>query len=149
MKKHCVAKVLQAIWEIFLYENNHNYISYRFSYKLAFILFLSFLKNQKQESGFQQVSDLVTGDISVFCLYIASGTLLQSQAEFNRLLSRNFLTCYSSSYDSSMHQYTFFQMCMWQRKRIFIPWHSFVLIHIFPPSCLFFPFVRFSWIHVS
>ena len=28
----------------------------------------SFLTNQKQESGFQQVGDLVTRNISVFCL---------------------------------------------------------------------------------
>ena len=68
VKKHCVAKVLLAIWEIFLHENNRNYNSYRFSYKFAFILFLSFLTNQKQESGFQQVGGLVTRNISVFCL---------------------------------------------------------------------------------
>ena len=30
--------------------------------------FLSFLTNQKQESGFQQVGGLVTRNISVFCL---------------------------------------------------------------------------------
>ena len=42
--------------------------SYTFSYKSAFILFLSFLTNQKQESGFQQVDGLVTRNISVFCL---------------------------------------------------------------------------------
>ena len=43
-----------------LYENNRSYNFYRSSYKFAFILFLSFLKNQKQESGFQQVGGLVT-----------------------------------------------------------------------------------------
>ena len=32
-----------------------------------FILFLSFLRNQKQESDFQQVGGLVTRNISVFC----------------------------------------------------------------------------------
>ena len=32
------------------------------------VLFLSFLTNQKQESGFQKVGDLVTKNISVFCL---------------------------------------------------------------------------------
>ena len=42
--------------------------SYRFIYKFAFILFLFFLTNQKQESGFQQVGGLVTRNISVFCL---------------------------------------------------------------------------------
>ena len=42
--------------------------SYRFSYKFAFILFLSFLTNQKQESGFQQVGGLVTRNIPAFRL---------------------------------------------------------------------------------
>ena len=69
MKKHCVAKVLLTVSEIFLHENNNNYNSYRFSYRFVFILFLSFLTNQKQESGFQQVGSLVTRNISVFCLY--------------------------------------------------------------------------------
>ena len=53
---------------MFLHENNRNYNSYRFSYKFAFILFLSFLINQKQESGFQQIGSLVTKNISVFSL---------------------------------------------------------------------------------
>ena len=52
-----------------LHQNNRNYNSYRFSYKFAFILFLSFLTNQKQESGFRQVGGLVTRNISAFCLY--------------------------------------------------------------------------------
>ena len=68
VKKHCVAKVLLAIWESFLHENNRNYISYRLSYKFAFIIFLSFLTNQKQELGFQQVGSLVTRNIYAFCL---------------------------------------------------------------------------------
>ena len=51
---------------MFLHENNRNYNSYRFSNKSVFILFLSFLTNQKQESGFQQVGGLVTRYISVF-----------------------------------------------------------------------------------
>ena len=42
--------------------------SYRFCYKFAFILFLSFLTNQKQESCFQQVGGLVMRKFSVFCL---------------------------------------------------------------------------------
>ena len=48
------------------HENNRNYNSYRFSFRFAFILFLSFLTNQKQKLGFQQVGDLVTRNISVF-----------------------------------------------------------------------------------
>ena len=53
---------------MFLHENNRTYSSYRFSYKFAFILFLYFLTNQKQESSFQQVGSLVTRNISGFCL---------------------------------------------------------------------------------
>ena len=68
VKTHCAAKVLLVIWDIFLHENNCNYNSYRFSYKVALILFLSFLANQKQESGFQQVGGVVTRNISVFYL---------------------------------------------------------------------------------
>ena len=81
-KKHYVAKVLLAISEIFLQENNNNYNSNRFSYKFAFIFFLSFLTNQKQK----QVGDVVTKNIFVFFLFIVSRALLQSHAEFNRLL---------------------------------------------------------------
>ena len=33
--------------------------SYRFSYEFTFILFLSFLTNQKQQSGFQRVGSSV------------------------------------------------------------------------------------------
>ena len=62
-------KVLLATWEIFSHENNCNNNSHRFTYKLAFILFLSFIINQKQESGFQEVDDgLATRNISAFCL---------------------------------------------------------------------------------
>ena len=94
-KKHCVAKILLAIWGIFLHENNCNYNSYRFNYKFAFIFFLSFLTNQKQKSGFQQVSGLVTINISVFLFIVSrnpggrgwvSLALLQNHAEFNKLL---------------------------------------------------------------
>ena len=46
MKKRCVAKILLAIWEKFLHENNRNYNSYRFNFKFAFILFFSFLTNK-------------------------------------------------------------------------------------------------------
>ena len=62
MKKHCVAKILLAILEIFLHENNRNYNSYIFSYKFA-LPYFSFLTNQKQKTGFQQVSGLVTRNI--------------------------------------------------------------------------------------
>ena len=82
-KKHYVAKVLLAISEIFLQENNNNYNSNRFSYKFAFIFFLSFLTNQKQK----QVGDVVTKNIYLFFfLFIVSRALLHSHAEFYRLL---------------------------------------------------------------
>ena len=68
MKKHCVARILQGILERFLYENNRNYNSYKFSYKFDFIPVLSFRRNQKQELKFQQVGDLVTRNISAFRL---------------------------------------------------------------------------------
>ena len=68
MKKHCVAKVLLAFWEILLHKSNPKYISNRFSYKFAFILFLSFLTNQIQESGFQQFDILIKRNISAFYL---------------------------------------------------------------------------------
>ena len=68
MKKHWVAKVLLAIWEMFSHENNRNYNSYRISYKFNFILFFPFLANQKQELGFQQAGGLLTRNVSIFCL---------------------------------------------------------------------------------
>ena len=54
-KKHCVAKILQGIWDRLLYKNNRNYNFYKFSYKFIFNPFLSLHRNQKQESNFQQV----------------------------------------------------------------------------------------------
>ena len=66
MKKNCVARILEGILERFLYENNCDCNSYKFSYKFDFIPVLSFGRNQKQESKFQQVGDLVTRNISAF-----------------------------------------------------------------------------------
>ena len=67
-EKTLLARILQEILERFLYENNRNYNSYKISYKFDFIPVLSFRRNQKQESNFQQVGDLVTRNISDFCL---------------------------------------------------------------------------------
>ena len=69
VKKHCVARILQGILERFLRENNRNYNSYKFSYKFDLIPVLSCRRNQKQESKFQQLGDLVTKNISAFCLW--------------------------------------------------------------------------------
>ena len=68
MKKHCVTKISQRIWERFLYENNCNHNSYKVSYKFAFIPYLSFCRKQKRESSFQQVGHLVVRNFLVFCL---------------------------------------------------------------------------------
>ena len=54
-KRHRVAKTSQEIWERFLYEINRNYNFHKFSYKFTFIPLMSFHRNQKQESNFQQV----------------------------------------------------------------------------------------------
>ena len=43
---HCVAKVISSLRDI-LRKNNRYYNSYRFGYKFAFILYLSFLTNQR------------------------------------------------------------------------------------------------------
>ena len=53
VKKKCVAKVLQGVWERFLYENNHKSDFYKFNNKLADIPVLPFPRNQKQELNFQ------------------------------------------------------------------------------------------------
>ena len=66
VKKLCKAKILQGIWERLLYENNHKSNIYKLSNKFTYITVLCFLRNQKQELDFQQVGDLVTGNISVF-----------------------------------------------------------------------------------
>ena len=68
LKKHCV-KDLLAIWEMLLQENSRNHNSYWFSCKIAFILFLSFLTNQKQESGF---SKMVVWQQEIFLSFIYS-----------------------------------------------------------------------------
>ena len=82
VKKHCIAKNLQRIWETFTYENNRNYNSHKFSYKFAFIIFSAFRRNQKQGSNFQQVDGLITRNISV----LVSGPPFQRYVEFNRVL---------------------------------------------------------------
>ena len=66
VKKLCLAKILQGIWERLLYENNHKSNIYKLSNKFTYITVLFFLRNQKQELDFQQVGDLVTENVSVF-----------------------------------------------------------------------------------
>ena len=79
-EKTLCSKVFTSNLRCILHENDCNYNSYRFSYKFAFILFLSFLTNQKPDSGFQQVDGLATRNISAFS-FIATCAQLQSHAE--------------------------------------------------------------------
>ena len=83
MKKHCLTKILLAI-----YENNCNRNSQKFSYKFAF---LWFRRNQKQESNIQLVGGLVTKNVSDFCLKgVPLSALLQRYTELNRLFREIF-----------------------------------------------------------
>ena len=63
-----VAKILQGILERFLYENNHKSNFCKCSYKFTYIPVLYFRRNETQEISSQQVGDLVTRNISIFCL---------------------------------------------------------------------------------
>ena len=85
VKKHCVAKILQGIWKIFLYENNCNYNSYKFSYKSTLISFFSFRRNQKQESNIYQDGDLVTRNIYLFCFTIYFKGIPNSKDFYKRI----------------------------------------------------------------
>ena len=86
--KHCIERVLLAIWEIFLHENIRNYISCRFSHKFAFIHFLCCGTNQKQESSFQQDKRIFLHVISV--RIIVSWIKLIS---INKLFRKNCESC--------------------------------------------------------
>ena len=88
------SKVFTSYLRDISFVNNGNFNSDELSYKLAFILFLSFRVNQKQESTFQEVCGQITKTISVFW-FIANRALIQSYAELNTLLQRCFHTCYS------------------------------------------------------
>ena len=66
MKKQCLAKILEEIWERYLYDDNLNYNSNKFSFKFVFNTWLSFPAKQKQETNFQQVGDLV----SSICFFV-------------------------------------------------------------------------------
>ena len=78
-----------------LNENNHNYNSYKFSYKSAFISFLFF-------RGIKLSGSYWSGNEKYLrFLFIGSCPLLQRYVEFIRLL-KGFLTCYFCSYYSSI-----------------------------------------------
>ena len=85
-----------------MYENDRIYISCKCSYKFVFIPFLSFHRNQKQAF----LASWWSGNEKYFCmLFIASRALFQRYAEFNRLLEKDFRTCYSCPYYNSMIHY--------------------------------------------
>ena len=64
-KKHCVAKVLLPIWEIFLHENNRNYNSYKFSTKLLLSSFCRFLQTKNKNHDFSKF-----GNEKYFCCLV-------------------------------------------------------------------------------
>ena len=74
VKKHCVAKVLLAIWEIFLHENNCNYNSYRFSYKFSFILF--YFLSYKPKSRTRSSASWWSGNEKYLCFLITANRAL-------------------------------------------------------------------------
>lgn len=75
-KKHCVAKIALTIWKTFLYEDNCNYNFFKFNQKFTFFPFLSFCRNKKQQSNFQQAGGLVTNKYFCF-LFTESRALFQ------------------------------------------------------------------------
>ena len=81
-----------------------------FYFKFAFILFLSFPANQKQESGFQQVGGLVTGNNSVFCLQRVTLYLKAkpNSIDFHKGIFLHVLTFSYCSYYSSIVPFTSF-----------------------------------------
>ena len=84
-EKHCITKISLAIWETFLHENNSNNRSWKFSDKFAFIPFLLFRRNWKQESILVEVGGLVMRNISVYCIY--------AFCYFSGTEPKNFLRC--------------------------------------------------------
>ena len=96
-----------------LNENNLTIIPTDLVTNSLWFLFLSFLTNQKQESGFQQVGGLVTRNISVFCLLQVA---LYLKAMSNSIdFYKSFLTCshYTRSYHSSMYQQVHIWLVTW------------------------------------
>ena len=63
------------------------------------VLLSIFVLSQKPKTRIKFSASWWPGNEKCFCsLFTASGALLQSHAEFSRLLERNFLICYSCSY---------------------------------------------------
>ena len=83
VKKHCVAKLLLAIWEILLHENNRNCNSYTFSYKVVF--------SYKLKTRIRFSASWWSGNQRYFYfLFIVSRVLLQSHAKFQQNFIKEF-----------------------------------------------------------
>ena len=99
------------------------------------------------KSKYQVFSKLVVWLQEIFCfLFIASRALLQRHTEFNRILKRNFLTCYSCSYYSSMFIFMFLKKKI--RKQICNSFNkvslNIVFIHYILLCIIYFPIlIRF------
>ena len=65
--KEAAAKNFLAIWNLFLHENKLTLIPVFLVRNSLLSFFLSFLRNQNQESSFYQLGGLVTINISLFC----------------------------------------------------------------------------------
>ena len=85
--EHCVAKILLAVWQTFLYENNCKFDSYKFSYKCDF----SFFSSNEPKTRTISLGSWWSGNKKYFrFLFIASHTLFERHAEFNNFLKWNF-----------------------------------------------------------
>ena len=111
VEKHCVVRVLLEIRDTTFYEINCHYNSDKFSYKFAFILFCSF---QEIKDKNQVFSKLLVWYFHF--LFIANSLLFQSHVEFNRLLKRDFLACYSCSHYSPV------SVCAKHTRQFFTSW---------------------------
>ena len=82
MKIYVVVKVLLGIWSAFLHENNGNYNSCRFSYKMIYSLFVF---SYKPKTRIRFLASCWSGNKKCFYfVFIASPAWLQSHAEFNK-----------------------------------------------------------------
>ena len=84
VKENCVTKILLAICESFSYENDDNFNSYKFRYKLLLYPFCTFvwIKNKSQFLG----SFLNFLNVNFIFLFIMSCALLLRHVELNKLL---------------------------------------------------------------
>ena len=108
-----------------LHENNCNYNSHRFSYKFVFFFVLS----DKPKTRIRFFASWWSGSKKYFCfLFIAIRVLLKIYADFNRLLQRNFLTCYCSWYYSSILYVCYF--VVYVKNRLF-RCYAYLYKHVF------------------